>query len=395
MLTKNSDTGEIKKKKRVWIPITLIIVTAAYLVVAFSSIPIVAKYRTIYIETAMSTMTHQWLATAFFPKSVVNDVMEKVAEQQEQNIVDKNEVIAEERKELFKEAPKIDPELKAKREFMYEYSEIDMNTLPENVKYEGLVLDETAGVMTVHGDEVYLLDTVNEIIILNVEGTGYKGKLVIAKDASRVKLAESSKAHVGEFVNTIVTREGLVGINASGFMDNEGKGNGGTPVGLVKVNGEVKNNVINQGYWFIIGFDYDNNLHIGTQVDVDTLRDAVQFRPALIIDGEKKVEGSYGWGIQPRSAIGQTADQDVLLLVIDGRRPEHSIGATVGDCADIMLRYGAIQAANLDGGSSSALSYNGETINIPSTSSGNKDGRYVPNAWVITGIEEVEQDIGG
>ena len=178
-------------------------------------------------------------------------------------------------------------------------------------------------------------------------------------------------------------------------MDNEGKGNGGPPVGLVKVYGEDKNNVINQGYWFIIGFDYDNNLHIGTQVDIDTLRDAVQFRPALIIDGEKKVEGSYGWGIQPRSAIGQTADQDVLLLVIDGRRPEHSIGATVGDCADIMLRYGAIQAANLDGGSSSALSYNGETINIPSTSSGNKDGRYVPNAWVITGIEKVEQDIGG
>ena len=35
------------------------------------------------------------------------------------------------------------------------------------------------------------------------------------------------------------------------------------------------------------------------------------------------------------------------------------------------------------------------SINIPSTSSGNKDGRYVPNAWVITGIEEVEQDIGG
>ena len=102
----------------------------------------------------------------------------------------------------------------------------------------------------------------------------------------------------------------------------------------------------------------------------------------LVYDGIKAVEGSAGWGISPRSAIGQTKDGQVLLLVVDGRQPGYSIGCTMGDLADIMLRYDAYQACNLDGGSSSIMYYNGRKITKPS--SGDKEnGRYLPDAFTV------------
>ena len=67
------------------------------------------------------------------------------------------------------------------------------------------------------------------------------------------------------------------------------------------------------------------------------------------------MQGSYGWGMQPRSALGQTKDGEVLLLVVDGRQMGYSLGCTVSDCADILLRHKAYQANNLDGGSSAIM----------------------------------------
>ena len=181
-------------------------------------------------------------------------------------------------------------------------------------------------------------------------------------------------------------------LNASGFVDPNGHGNGGETVGLSISNWERKSGAINDGYWFQVGFDEDNYLRLGTKLDTSLLRDAIEFKPALIIDGEKKVEGSSGWGIQPRSALGQTEDKEVLLLAIDGRKVGYSVGATVGDCADILLRYGATQAINLDGGSSTAFVYNGKTINRPSSSGNTPDGRYVPNAWIVERVESLEDE---
>jgi exopolysaccharide biosynthesis protein len=50
------------------------------------------------------------------------------------------------------------------------------------------------------------------------------------------------------------------------------------------------------------------------------------------------------------------------MLVIDGRQLA-SLGATFTDLAEIMIEYGAVNACNLDGGSSSLMYYNGEYIN--------------------------------
>jgi hypothetical protein len=60
----------------------------------------------------------------------------------------------------------------------------------------------------------------------------------------------------------------------------------------------------------------------------------------------------------PRTAAGVTADgRTLILVVIDGRQPGHSIGVTLPELADIMIGLGAVDALNLDGGGSSTFVY--------------------------------------
>ena len=82
------------------------------------------------------------------------------------------------------------------------------------------------------------------------------------------------------------------------------------------------------------------------------VRDAVSFGPALIVNGVAANYSGSGGGLNPRTAIGQREDGAILLLVIEGRKTS-SMGATMADLIDIMLEYGAVNAVNLDGGSSS------------------------------------------
>jgi len=116
----------------------------------------------------------------------------------------------------------------------------------------------------------------------------------------------------------------------------------------------------------IIGFDQDHKLQFGKMTPQEALDRGIQeglsFRPALIMDGKRVPLSGTGGGLNPRTAIGQRKDGAVLMLVVDGRQPD-SIGASFKDLQDVMLAYGAVNAANLDGGSSSTLVYNGEILN--------------------------------
>jgi len=61
-------------------------------------------------------------------------------------------------------------------------------------------------------------------------------------------------------------------------------------------------------------------------------------------------------GLNPRTCIGQRADGAVIFLCVDGRSIS-SLGGTYADCIDIMVEYGAVNACNLDGGSSTVMMY--------------------------------------
>jgi len=114
------------------------------------------------------------------------------------------------------------------------------------------------------------------------------------------------------------------------------------------------------------------------------IKEGVSFGPPLIVNGKPTItKGDGGWGIAPRTAIGQKETGEVLLLVIDGRSLS-SFGATLRDVQDILLKYGAVNAANLDGGSSATMYFNGMVINKPSDKLGE---RTVPTAFVVSASE--------
>ena len=77
--------------------------------------------------------------------------------------------------------------------------------------------------------------------------------------------------------------------------------------------------------------------------------------------GDLCVNGSNGYGADfggirhPRTAIGITENDDIVFLVVDGRMPSYSNGASITDLALLMMEYGVTDALNLDGGGSSTL----------------------------------------
>ena len=140
-------------------------------------------------------------------------------------------------------------------------------------------------------------------------------------------------------------------------------------------------------YWedcSMCGFTQDNILYVSdsiypSSVESLNLRCAISFGPALIINGQPRIYGAYGWGVQPRTCIAQRQDGAVLFLVIDGRQAD-SYGATLKQAQDILLNYGAYNAFNLDGGASSTMVFDGNVVNKPSDIAGE---RYVPTAFIV------------
>ena len=226
----------------------------------------------------------------------------------------------------------------------------------------------------------------DKVEILDVSGGTWKGKLMIVRDPSRVELGVNSYmpgGQAGYSVQDYVEEiGGIGGINGGGFNDPNGKGDGSIPQGIV-----IKDSKIIFGspedYECLIGFNTADHLIVGNMTGANALEwgitDAVTFGPVLVYDGHACQITGNGGGLNPRTIIGQRADGSILLLVIDGRQTS-SLGASYEDCINLMLEQDAIVAANLDGGSSSVMYYNGEIINNVVSMNGE---RLVPTAWVV------------
>ena len=365
-----------------WILGALLTLTLLYGVAVFSHIPFVEECRTLYIETAMSTMNHQWLATKFIPESVINDVMEKARKQMDDNVVDSStlpepEPVIEEEPLSLQEA--------ARLAFMERFPEVDIETMPEGVDYlNDIQMSDIVdmGIKTTAGDAIWAIDTVNNLLIVQVTGDGYVGKLAIIKDSSQIKLAVNTRTSRGSTVTELCDESGAVlGINGNAFEDPNGRGSGVTPVGLIISGGKQLHAPFGAYNYQTAGYDWNDNFVVGKNVDTSKLREALQFYPITVLDGEKHVDGSLGMGIQPRASIGQAKNGSTLMLIVDGRRVGYSLGITVSGCADILLRYNCQNAINLDGGSSASMSYMGQMITR--TSSPQNGGRWLPSAWVV------------
>lgn len=305
------------------------------------------SFKHVFIPTALSTMSHKYLAYLLYSQETIDEVM------LENYVEEVNEEVR-----LDDVVPRL---IKSKEKYFSKYER-----------------------------EVYTKDKGNDIYkIIRIKESKFRGYLTVIYDPSDVSLAVSSRlGEKGESVNTMCkNNEALVCINGGGFSDLEGFGNGARPLGVIIKDRKVIWNSDSYHSGFI-GFTTDNKLYFSNKsseaVIKNGMRDAIQFGPKLIVNGRaSKIHGDGGLGIAPRTAIGQRKDGIVLFLVIEGRLPGYSVGATIEDVTRILLKYGAYNAANLDGGASSTMSLNGKLLNTPSAGA-KYGGRMVSNAWIVT-----------
>lgn len=362
-----------------------------YLLSAFSEFPLLSDLRDLWIETAMTTGEHQWLAK-LYPSFVIEKVMAKqvntisgIAGIPEQNTEEDTQSLPDwlVRPVTWKDYDPIVEEMMEEKlkqqEEEQEEEQMEQYWTEEDPLCQ-LAAEESGVDQT--GREVLYNDIEQGILISKAESSMYTGYVVQICDPSRVFIASTDrKGEIGTLICDYLDEyDAILGINASGFKDDGGQGLGGEVIGQTRSQGEDWGVRIDQ---MTIGFNEKDRLLAGQIDDWDrfNLRDAIQFSPVLIKDGRAVVDGSAGWGLQPRTIIAQREDGAVLFLIIDGRKPGYSIGATMGDCAEILLDYNVITAAACDGGSSSVLAYNGEIINNPSTPM--TTGRYLPNAFLV------------
>ena len=256
-----------------------------------------------------------------------------------------------------------------------------------------------------------LIDTKNDdnknkelIEIKKVTGNNFEGTMMIVNDPSKISLATTYPwSEYGKELGKIVEEaNALAGINGGLYVSTANKG--GKPIGLAISNGEILELNPNVTGLYLVGFDEDNVLRIislsGMSKDKakelikkEKIRDAVGFQEEtsdknnhfvkLIINGEKRELNGLGSGANPRTAIGQRADGSVLFLVTDGRGKNGHLGATAGDLINIMAEYGAVNAANIDGGSSSTMYYNHEYLMTSVTFYYSNSSWRLPTAFVV------------
>ena len=231
----------------------------------------------------------------------------------------------------------------------------------------GSVQIDTSGALNSTGDE--WKDYPDGIRIENVSGDTYNAYVMIVRDPSAVYLATSSEKFSMSVPGTRITdqieKEGAIAaVNAGAFFDNgtSSPSVGSVPEGLVISGGKVVWNSGKAPEEGFVGFNKDNVLVVAHSMTADKamdmgIRDGCCFGPVLLMDGQinEKVYNANS-GYNPRTAIGQRADGAVILLCIDGRQAG-SLGGTYADIINIMVEFDAVNACNLDGGSSTVMLY--------------------------------------
>lgn len=256
-----------------------------------------------------------------------------------------------------------------------------------------IILENTVTLSTAKTDTslVNIEKTNSEIELIEISGATYKGRIIIIPDPSQVYLATPTwgfnSSQGGMTVAEMVERDqAIAGINAGGFKDSKGTGNGSTPTGYVIQNGEITYG-LEETVDCVTGFDENNVLIVGRMSAKEALEagivDGFCFNlndvGALIVNGEPVKISGTGSGLNPRTAIGQKADGTIILVSIDGRQA-HSLGAVYNDLIEIFLEYDVINASNLDGGSSSMMIYQGQTVSVSSSLYGD---RRLPTAILV------------
>ena len=330
----------------------LMIIVDIIVAICFFVTYCLTNFKNTIIATAMSTKTHQWIAYTFYSEDSIN------------------KVLAGEAYIPFDEATNLD--------------DIVIDTAPRanyDNEYEEQVLTRD------EGNDLYKLITIKD--------GNREGYLVVIYDPSKVKLMHSKVFNQNgkgkEQVISMCRRYGAVaGINGGLFVD-YGTGSD-IPMGYVIKDGNI--------IWSdtsapgeLVAMTWDNKLLLKNMTGEEALklgvRDAVQFGPFLIVNGKslQSVSGESigGYSRAARTVIAQRKDGIMFFFVTKGATHGTSSGWTMGELIEVLQRYGAYNAANMDGGTSSTLVLENKVINNPINIFGEPTngglGRYVVDGW--------------
>ena len=430
-------SGRQKKQKvkkplktlAIWLTVILCL-EGLYFFCVYTNNAFVKKWRTIYINTAMDTMTHQWLATYFIPKDVIDEVryeygLVKAATVGKEstwskpdtttaadgsannNITHIDPNVTHETGEKTDELTPEELEKQAEDAFYELFWELDRSSMeaylaqyPDTLAngWDHIYINEAGfddqgtSIQTTFGEQVLAIDAKNAVLLVRISGKGYRGVLAVGKDPSRLSIEMASTLGVaGQLSGEIAAaHNGVLAMNANGFLDPGGAGNGGLLAGYSMSNGTAYGEHFSAYAYKRIELHEDNLFYIKDALSPvsEDCTDAAEFTPALIVDG-KKIMDDYWTGEQPRACIGQSEKYEILMLVIEGRYPlEGILGTSVNNCSEILLQHKCMQAINLDGGSSAMLWFDGEYVTQSSSSPLRyTGGRPLPNAWVYKKAE--------
>lgn len=343
MAKKRKKTKEKKIMKKTIIFIVLDIIVLACFILMYGPF---SYFRNLYIQTAMNTMDHQWMAKIFFSDKTI------------EKMLNSNYFVA-----IDEDANTDDIIINTKKKTKYKN------------KYEKELLER---------------DSDNDLYkVLSIKVGGSNAKLVAIYDPTKIHIITTKQFDVGTYGERVVTMceryKGVVCINGGGFVDN-GLGSD-IPTGYVIKNKEIlwSNKESPDTYRSnLIGFTKDGKLKLmsnttGKQALKAGIVDALTFDPFLIVNGKTLEIVGDPWGSSPRMAIAQRKDGVTMFLAVDGEN--YINGATLKDVVNTLKKYGAYNAANLDGGTSGTMVENGKLINNPPSSARKTNGRYVVTGW--------------
>lgn len=359
----------------------LLLVECTYCVAVFTDwCPPLTSLRNMYIETALSTLSHRWLATALIPGDVVQEVWEGLEDSRNAQLGQNSAGWETE-------------ETTGNRGFFELFPELEESTVRAWVPISGEELEKLyvnhsgldevgLDLYTRQGDQVLAIDAKNGILAVRIREELFRGVLILAKYPDRLSCAAAENWGIeGRTAGQIAAAHGaLVAMTASGFRDSEKEGTAQT--GAAMCGGVPYGEHLKPGYKRI-ELRGDDRLYVVDAPDEfhPDCTDASEWSPALIVDGQTVVTKEDHYNARnPRCCLGQTADGTVLMLCIEGRYLD-SLGATAPECAEVLARYGAYQAMNLDGGTSAILWYDGRYITRCSDPD-RPEGRPLPNCWI-------------
>ncbi len=358
-----------------------ITVIVALLVAAYSVMFVLAKgpsptASTLFVRSVMETSAAKFLARIYFTESEINEILS--AGTGDDQITDPSLIQIPSGKDTTAESDDVteDP---------------DTDETVSDKETADTTADSSVPIQSDTNDDQPIDDGVE---VIKIQGDTYNGTLLIVHDPSRVTLGTLptyGEGYSGKTLRKFIEDYGAVGgINAGGFEDDGGKGTGAVPDGIVIRDGKIIWGSTDTKYKCVMGFDKNHVLHVGNMTGQQAIDEGIvdglnfSLGPVLVINGvPQNSKRSLGGGLNPRTAIGQRADGAVLMLAINGRQAD-SLGATYDDLVSIMLGYGAVNAANLDGGSSTLMVYNGETMNQSAYFFGE---RKLPNVFLVEGVK--------